>query len=64
MSPQTFKAQIAIGSWATTPLFGGLADVTAIIEKVMARGNDDDENFILDSESDDELDVEMLVSEP
>ena len=63
-SPQTFKAQVAIGSWAKTPLFSGLSDVTSIIEKIMARGDKDErENFIFDSEDEDELDVEMIVSE-
>lgn len=65
MSPQTFKAQVAIGSWSKSPLFSGLSDVTTIIEKVMGRGNEDEtENFSFDSEDEDELDVEMMVSEP
>jgi hypothetical protein len=38
MSSQTFKAQMAVGSWSTTPLFPGLSDVVKIVEKKMARG--------------------------
>jgi hypothetical protein len=34
MSSQTFKAQMALGSWAQTPLYPGLSDVIKIIEKV------------------------------
>jgi hypothetical protein len=33
MSSQTFKAQMAIGSWAQGPLNPGLAELTKIIEK-------------------------------
>ena len=34
-SPQTFKAQVAVGSWAKTPLYPGLSDTIKIIEKQM-----------------------------
>jgi hypothetical protein len=39
MSPQTFKAQIAIGSWSRTPLYPGLVEVMRIIERSMAGKN-------------------------
>lgn len=68
MSSQTFKAQMAIGSWASTPLFTGLSDVTKIIERSRNKGSRDVENDIeengSDTEADEELDVEMLTSEP
>ncbi|KAF8240982.1 hypothetical protein L208DRAFT_1209429, partial [Tricholoma matsutake] len=34
-SPQTFKAQVAVGSWAKTPLYPGLSETIKIIEKQM-----------------------------
>jgi hypothetical protein len=68
MSSQTFKAQMAIGSWASRPLFTGLSDVTKIIERNRNKGSGDVENDIeengSDTEADEELDVEMLTSEP
>ncbi|KAF8990540.1 hypothetical protein BDQ17DRAFT_1255708, partial [Cyathus striatus] len=36
MSSQTFKAQMALGSWAKTPLFPGFDSATQVIEKVMS----------------------------
>jgi hypothetical protein len=33
MSSQTFKAQMAIGSWAQGPLYPGLTEIAKIIEK-------------------------------
>ncbi|KAF7978554.1 hypothetical protein HWV62_45470 [Athelia sp. TMB] len=39
MKSQTFKAQMAVGSWALTPLYLGLESVTKIIE--MQEGKDD-----------------------
>jgi hypothetical protein len=38
-SPQTFKAQMAVGSWCRTPLYPGLLEVTKIIEQ--GTGGDD-----------------------
>ncbi|KAF8984366.1 hypothetical protein BDQ17DRAFT_1260872, partial [Cyathus striatus] len=35
MSSQTFKAQMAVGSWAKTPLYPGLSSVTKIIQDIM-----------------------------
>ncbi|KAF8236205.1 hypothetical protein L208DRAFT_1252818 [Tricholoma matsutake] len=32
-SPQTFKAQVAVGSWAKTPLYPGLSETIKIVEK-------------------------------
>jgi hypothetical protein len=37
-SPQTFKAQVAVGSWAKTPLYPGLSETIRIFEKQM-RGD-------------------------
>ncbi|KAF8997382.1 hypothetical protein BDQ17DRAFT_1248730 [Cyathus striatus] len=34
-SSQTFKAQMAVGSWAKTPLYPGLSSVTKIIQDIM-----------------------------
>ena len=31
-SPQTFKAQVAVGSWARTPLYAGLSEMVKIVE--------------------------------
>jgi hypothetical protein len=62
MSSQTFKAQMAVGSWAKIPLFSGLSDVTKIVEKCMSRMDDGETDCGSDEE--DELDVEMLTSEP
>jgi hypothetical protein len=39
MSPQTLKAQMAVGSWAKTPLYPGLGEVTRIIERSMEGTN-------------------------
>jgi TctA family transporter len=66
MSSQTFKAQMAVGSWALTPLFTGLSDITTIIEKSRNKENlkDGGHKNGSESEADDELDVEMLTSEP
>jgi len=36
-SPQTFKAQVAVGSWARTPLYPGLSDTIKIVEGQMRR---------------------------
>jgi hypothetical protein len=38
MNSQTFKAQVAVGSWARTPLYPGLTAVTKVIERNMASG--------------------------
>jgi hypothetical protein len=34
-SPQTFKAQVAVGSWAKTPLYPGLSETIKIVQKQM-----------------------------
>ncbi|KAF8236158.1 hypothetical protein L208DRAFT_1253410 [Tricholoma matsutake] len=34
-SPQTFKAQVAVGSWAKTPLYPGLSETIKIFQKQM-----------------------------
>ena len=39
MNSQTFKAQVAVGSWANTPLYPEFTEVTKIVEKNMgSRG--------------------------
>ena len=38
-SPQTFKAQVAVGSWARTPLYPGLSETIKIVEKQMRGEN-------------------------
>ena len=53
ISPQTFKAQIAIGSWARTPLYPGLSETIKIVEKQMGG-----ENQIRAAEKKVETDVE------
>lgn len=50
MNSQTFKAQMTVGSWASTPLYPGLETVTRIIEKRMGNGNDEMELDVLDLE--------------
>ena len=35
MSPQTFKAQVAVGSWAKSPFWPGPSEITKIIEREM-----------------------------
>ena len=32
-SPQTFKAQVAVGSWVRTPLYPGLSETIKIVER-------------------------------
>jgi hypothetical protein len=36
MNSQTFKAQVAVGSWAKTPLYPRFTEVTKIVERNMA----------------------------
>jgi hypothetical protein len=38
MNSQTFKAQVAVGSWARTPLYPGFIEVTKIVERSIAGG--------------------------
>ena len=38
---QTFKAQMALGSWARSPLFPGIKAVSKIISGEMGKGDDD-----------------------
>jgi hypothetical protein len=37
--PQTFKTQVAIGSWARTPLYPGLSETIKLVEKQMRGEN-------------------------
>jgi hypothetical protein len=52
-SPQTFKAQVAVGSWARTPLYPGLSETIKIVEKQM-RG--EQVEYDETEENDDETD--------
>jgi hypothetical protein len=36
MNSQTFKAQVAVGSWAKISLYPGFTEVTKIVERSMA----------------------------
>jgi hypothetical protein len=59
-SPQTFKAQIAVGSWARTPLYPGLSETIKIVEGQMRRegqGRAGDEVEVDIDEMDDEEEV-------
>jgi hypothetical protein len=38
MSSQTFKAEMAVGSWDGTPLMPNISEAIRIIERKMARG--------------------------
>ena len=57
-SPQTFKAQVAIGSWARTPLYPGPTETIKIVEKQM-RG----ENRMRAGDEDTEMDDEEELSD-
>lgn len=46
MSSQTFKAQMSVGSWASTPLFPGLESITKIIETRMSHSDNGEEDGI------------------
>ena len=35
MSPQTFKAQVALGSWTKAPFWPGLSAITKIVKREM-----------------------------
>jgi len=37
LNSQTFKAQMAVGSWATSPLYPGFKYVSNVIEDEMDR---------------------------
>lgn len=50
MSSQTFKAQMAVGSWADSPLYPGIEAVTNMISQSVIA--DEDENpFIVPTTS-------------
>ena len=40
MSSQTFKARVAIGSWAKTPIFPEFSDIAAMVESRMGKDGD------------------------
>jgi len=57
-SPQTFKAQVAVGSWAKTPLYPGLSETIKVVQKQMGGntemkvdGNETDEEEVCDKET-------------
>jgi len=50
MSSQTFKAEMAVGSWDGTPLMPNISEAISVIERKMARGATSDDN--LDSDMD------------
>jgi len=56
-SPQTFKAQVAVGSWAKTPLDPGLSETINIIEKQM-RGEQVEHETEENDDETDEIDKE------
>ncbi|KAF8956668.1 hypothetical protein BDZ97DRAFT_1658336 [Flammula alnicola] len=37
MSSQTFKARVALGSWAKTPIFPKYSDIAAMVESRMGE---------------------------
>jgi hypothetical protein len=43
MSSQTFKAEMAVGSWDGMPLMPNISEAITIIEKKMARGTTSDD---------------------
>ena len=59
---------MAVGSWAKMPLFPGLSNVsyvTKIVKKCMTKGDQCDEvKRDSDTDAEDKLDVEMIVSKP
>ena len=56
-SPQTFKAQVAVGSWARTPLYPGLSETIKIVEKQM-RGEQVEHEVEENEDETDEIDDE------
>ncbi|KAF9522260.1 hypothetical protein CPB83DRAFT_777341 [Crepidotus variabilis] len=40
-SSQTFKAQMALGSWARSPLYPGIESVSQMVQGRMGREDDD-----------------------
>jgi hypothetical protein len=56
-SPQTFKAQVAVGSWAKTPLYTGLSETIKIVEKQM-RGEKVEYEMEENDDQTDEIDEE------
>lgn len=50
LSSQSFKAQMAVGSWASTPLYPGLASVTKIVKTCMGQCDDSVEDDAMEPE--------------
>jgi hypothetical protein len=59
-SPQTFKAQIAVGSWARTPLYPGLSETVKIVERQMVR---ESQTRAGEGEEVDEVEVELELED-
>lgn len=60
-SPQTFKAQVAVGSWAKTPLYPGLSETIKIVERQMRgdrRAESHEEDRVAETDEEDESDEE------
>ena len=60
-SPQTFKAQVAVGSWAKTPLYPGLSETIKIVEKQM-RGEQVEYETEENDDETDEIDEDEFWS--
>ena len=50
MSSQTFKVEMAVGSWDGTPLMPNISEAISVIKRKMARGATSDD--VLDSDID------------
>lgn len=56
-SQQTFKSQVAVGSWAKTPLYPGLSETIKIVKKQM-RGEQVEYETEENDDETDEIDEE------
>ncbi|KAF8220870.1 hypothetical protein L208DRAFT_1331347 [Tricholoma matsutake] len=54
-SPQTFKAQVAVGSWAKTPLYPGLSETIKIVQKQMRNEEQVPRKEVDETELEDEV---------
>jgi hypothetical protein len=55
MSSQTFKAEMAVGSWDGTPLMPNISEAIRVIERKMARGATSDDDLDSHGEMDTNL---------
>lgn len=51
MSSQTFKAQMAVGSWAKTPMYPGFDQTVKIVDSRMAGKDKEEESDDLQSDN-------------